>query len=41
MMNNAIGWMNGWIGGGMWIWAVFGVLVMILLVIGINRLSKR
>jgi uncharacterized membrane protein len=37
MMNNAYGWM----GGGMWIWTVIGVLVVVLLVIAINKLSKK
>ena len=35
------GGMNGWMGGGMWIWTVIGVLVVILLVIAINKLSKK
>lgn len=37
MMNNAYGWM----GGGMWVWTVIGVLVVVLLVIAINKLSKK
>ena len=37
MMNHAYGWM----GGGMWIWTVIGVLVVVLLVIAINKLSKK
>jgi uncharacterized membrane protein len=37
MMNNAYGWM----GGGTWIWTVIGVLVVVLLVIAINKLSKK
>jgi hypothetical protein len=28
-------------GGGMWIWTVIGVLVVVLLVVMINRLSKK
>ena len=28
-------------GGGMWIWTVIGVLVVILLVVVINKLSKK
>jgi hypothetical protein len=31
-------WMDG---GGMWIWTVIGVLVVVLLVIAINKLSKK
>jgi uncharacterized membrane protein len=33
--------MSGWMGGGMWIWTVIGVLVVILLVVVINRQSKK
>jgi hypothetical protein len=28
-------------GGGMWIWTVIGVLVVVLLVVAINKLSKK
>ena len=41
MMNHAIGWMNGWVGAGMWVWPVFGVLVLFLLIAGIVRASTR
>jgi hypothetical protein len=37
MMNHT----DGWMGGGMWIWTVIGVLVVVLLVVMINRLSKK
>lgn len=37
MMNNIDGWMSG----GMWIWTVFGVLVVVLLVVLIIKLSKK
>jgi hypothetical protein len=37
MMNHTYGWM----GGGMWIWTVIGVLVVVLLVVVINNLSKK
>ncbi len=40
MMNHTNGWM-GWAGGGMWIWTVIGVLVVVLLVVVINKLSKK
>jgi hypothetical protein len=33
--------MSGWIGGGMWIWMVIGVLVVVLLVVVISKLSKK
>jgi hypothetical protein len=28
-------------GGGMWIWTVIGVLVVVLLVVLINKVSKK
>jgi uncharacterized membrane protein len=41
MMNNTGGWMSGWAGGGMWLWTVIGVLVVVLLVVVIGKLSKK
>ena len=41
MMNHTDGWMSGWTGGGMWIWAVIGVAVVVLLVVVIIKLSKK
>lgn len=32
---------DGWLGGGMWIWTVIGVLVVVLLVVLINKASKK
>jgi uncharacterized membrane protein len=32
---------EGWMGGGMWIWPVIGVLVVVLLVVVINKASKK
>jgi uncharacterized membrane protein len=37
MMNRT----DGWMGGGMWIWTVIGVVVVVLLVVTINKLSKK
>jgi len=37
MMNS----MDTWMGGGMWIWTVIGVLVVVLLVVAINKLAKK
>ena len=37
MMNNT----SGWMGGGMWLWSVIGVLVVVLLVVAISKLSKK
>ena len=41
MMNHTDGWMDGWAGGGMWLWTVIGVLVVILLVFVINKLPMK
>ena len=41
MMNHTKGWMGGWTGGGMWLWAVIGVAVVVLLVVAIGKLSKK
>jgi hypothetical protein len=32
---------DGWKGGGMWPWAVIGVLVIVLLIVVINKASKK
>lgn len=40
-MNHTDGWMSGWADGGMWIWAVAGVLVVVLLVVAISKLSRK
>ena len=37
MMNQT----GGWMGGGMWLWTVIGVLVVVLLVVAISKLSKK
>jgi len=41
MMNQTDGWMSGWMGGGMWIWTVIGLLVVVLLIVVINNLTKK
>ncbi len=33
--------MNGWMGGGMWVWTVIGVLIVVLLIVVISKLSKK
>jgi hypothetical protein len=40
-MDQASGHMNGWLGGGMWLWMVICVLVVVLLVVLFNRSSKK
>lgn len=32
---------NGWMGGGMWMWAVIGVLMVAVLVVVIGQQSKK
>jgi hypothetical protein len=41
MMDQATGHMNGSLGGGMWLWTVIGVLVIVLLIVAINRFSRK
>lgn len=41
MMDHANNWINGWSGGGMWIWTVIGTLLVVLLVVAIGKLSKK
>jgi hypothetical protein len=33
--------MTGWMGGGGWLWALIGVLVVVLLVVVIVKLTKK
>ncbi len=33
--------MDGWVGGGMWIWTVIGVLVVVLLIVVISKQSNK
>lgn len=37
MMNQSVGWM----GAGMWIWAMIGVLVVVVLVVVLNNQSRK
>jgi uncharacterized membrane protein len=37
MMNHSYGWM----GGGMWVWTLLSVLVVVLLVVMINKVSTK
>ncbi len=41
MMDHADNWMNGPLGGGMWIWTVIGVLLVAMLVVAISKLSRK
>lgn len=40
-MNHTDHWMNGWMGGGMWIWNVIGIPLAVLLVVVIGKLSRK
>jgi hypothetical protein len=40
-MMNYGGWMNGLAGGGMWIWTLIGVLVVVLLFVLIQKVSTK
>jgi len=33
--------MGGWMGGGMWLWTVIGVLVVVLLVVVIGNQRRK
>jgi len=33
--------MGGWSGGGMWLWPVIGVAIVVLLVVVIGKMSKK
>lgn len=39
-MNQTGGWMGG-MGGGMWLWTVIGVLVVVLLVVVIGNQRRK
>ncbi len=41
MMNDAGGWMNGWGGGGMWVWTTIGLLVVVMLAVMIGKMSSK
>ena len=41
VMNQTVGGMGGWMGGGMWLWTVIGVLVIVLLAVMIGKMSKK
>ena len=41
IMNHGDGWMGGGVGGGMWLWTVIGVVVVVLLVVAVTKLSKK
>jgi len=40
-MNQSDGWMGSWAGGGMWVWTVVGIVVVVLLAVVINKLTKK
>ena len=42
-MNHPNGWMPGWMDGGMWMWMWSGICIVVLalVAIGINVMSKK
>ena len=32
---------GGWMGGGMWLWTLLGVLAVVLLAVSINNQSRK
>ena len=40
-MNQTNGRMSGWVAGGMWIWVVIGLAVVVLLAVVIGKMSKK
>lgn len=41
IMNNMMNYTDGWMGGGMWLWSVIGVLLIVLLIVVILKQSKK
>ena len=41
IMNHSNGRMGGWMGGGMWLWTVIGVLLIVLMVVAISKLAGK
>ncbi len=40
-MNHSNGLMSGWMGGGIWLWTVVGIVLVVLLAVLIARPSKK
>ena len=40
-MNHMMNYTNEWMGGGMWLWTVISVLVVVLLVVVITKLYNK
>ena len=40
-MNNMMSYTNGLMGGGMWLWTVVGVLLVVLLIVVIINQAKK
>lgn len=32
---------DGWMAGGMWVWTLAGILLVVVLAIAINKISKK
>jgi len=41
MMDQSAGHMNGWLGGGGWVWTVISVLAIVLVIVMFNRNFRK
>jgi uncharacterized integral membrane protein len=41
MMSNSGRMLNGWMGGGIWLWALVGIILLVLLVVLIIPPRKK
>jgi uncharacterized membrane protein len=41
MMDQSAGHMYGWLGGGMWLWTVIGVLAIVLVIVMFSRTFRK
>lgn len=36
-----MGYTNGWMGGGMWIWTILGIVGVVLLGVIVGKMSRK
>jgi uncharacterized membrane protein len=41
MMSHGNGWVGGLMGGGMWVWPVIAVLVVVVLVVAMRKSTNK
>ncbi len=41
MPHHAGGWMTGWGGAELWVWAIIGAVVVILLAVIVNKITRK